>query len=109
MPGTDAEFSLYLHGLAEVPAGWRLFTHLTARSGQFLNGDHDPVENLVSLSDFSPGLYARDRVAVRVPANWPEGPLTVEVGLWRGRERAKTSGPHSLGDQVRVTTIEVQR
>jgi len=36
----------------------------------------------------------RDKIKTHLAADWPKGPLTVEVGLWRKGQRAKVRGPH---------------
>lgn len=103
-PGEAVEVAVVLRALKPIPKGWRLFTHLTTPSGRFLNADHEPLEGLVPLGKLRPSQYVRDPIRVVVPAGWPRGPLSVDVGLWRGRERARAS--HGQ-DHVVVATVEV--
>jgi hypothetical protein len=105
-PGGQAELAIVLHGLGRVPAGWRLFTHLTS-GGRMINADHEPVEGLFPLARVRRGTWLRDRLRVSVPAGWPRGPLTVEVGLWRGAERMPAEGPHVRAGVVTVATLQV--
>jgi hypothetical protein len=103
--GGPLELVLYLHALGRVPEGWRLFTHLTSPQGQLINADHEPLEGTYPLGRLRAGTWLRDRVATSVPAFFAPGPLTVEVGLWRGAERMPAEGPHARGGVVRAGTI----
>lgn len=103
--GGEAEIDL-VYRVKRPIRGWKLFTHLTASDGRFLNADHQPVEGMVPLEKLAAGQWVRDRVKVGVPASWPAGPLTVELGLYRGSERAKVRGG---GDKVVAGTIRVAR
>lgn len=99
-PTPDAvAVDLYLHATAPIPKGWRLFTHVVA-GGRMVNADHEPVEGTLPLARLRPGSYVRDRIRVTLPSGWPRVPTTVRVGLWRGNERAKTSGPNSRPDNA---------
>jgi arylsulfatase A-like enzyme len=108
MVGGPLEVVLYLHALGRVPEGWRLFTHLTGPQGQMINADHEPLEGTYPVSRLRSGTWLRDRVATSVPAVFPAGPVTVEVGLWRGQERMPVDGPHARGGAVRAGTIMLQ-
>ncbi|MSP61371.1 MAG: hypothetical protein EXR72_13700 [Myxococcales bacterium] len=104
-PGDPAEVAVVMHPLKAIPAGWKMFTHFTAQNGRFINADHQPVENFVPLQKLRPGQWARDRIRVQVPPGWPAGPLTVEIGLFKGGERAPVK---SGGDKVVVATLQVE-
>lgn len=97
-PGGALEVDLYLHARAPIPAGWRLFTHFTGR--RMLNADHEPLENAYPLARLRPGTYLRDRIRVTLPADWPPGSLTMEVGLWQGAKRAPVTGTHATADRA---------
>jgi hypothetical protein len=97
--GGTFDVALYLHAKANIPAGWRLFTHVVA-PGRMLNADHDPVSGTLPLQHLRPGTFVRDVVHVTLPPNWPAGATTVRVGLWRGRERAKATGGHAAPDNA---------
>jgi arylsulfatase A-like enzyme len=92
--GDQLEFTLYWHAKARPPAGWRLFTHVRG-AGRMINADHEPLENLYPVSRLRPGTFLRDRVRVTVPPGPATGPLHIEVGLWRGPERAAIRGAHA--------------
>lgn len=98
----DGEIAFVLRGLARPPQGWRFFMHIIGPDGRRLNADHEPVENLYPVTRLRPGTWLRDRVKLAVPPGWPEGPLTIDLGLWKGTERAAATGPHAAGDKVRV-------
>jgi arylsulfatase A-like enzyme len=106
-PGGDAEVHLYLHGLSEIPEGWILFTHFNGPAGHAINADHAPLEGAFPLERVKKGLWLRDKVKAHIGADWPRGPITVEVGLWRKGQRAAAKGPHSAGGAVRVATMTV--
>jgi arylsulfatase A-like enzyme len=106
--GEPVELALILHGLATMPEGWHLFTHLVGANGRRLNADHEPLEGMFALARVRKGVWLRDRVRVTLPPDWPPGPLTVEVGLWQRGRRAPAHGAHSSSDAVRAATIPVQ-
>jgi arylsulfatase A-like enzyme len=102
------EVAVYLHATAPPPAGWRLFTHVVG-GGHMINADHEPVENTLPLARLRPGTFVRDRVRVTLPSDWPPGPLSVRLGLWRGAERAPVAGAHAAADRaVDVAQLSVQ-
>jgi hypothetical protein len=107
--GGEAEVDLVMHALAKIPAGWKMFTHFTARDGRFLNADHAPLGNLVPLQKLKAGQYVRDPIKVAVPAGWPPGPLSVEVGLFQGGQRASVRSRGGAGNNVLAATVQVVR
>ncbi len=84
---------------------YRVFVHLEG-PGVFVNGDHDPLDGRLPTSRWPAGRFVRDAHLVRIPAN-ARGTLTVFVGLHRGDERVRPSGPHADKDRVRAVTLEV--
>ncbi len=107
--GDFAEVTLIFEAIGEVPEGWRLFTHFVSDGGRMINADHEPLEGAYPLANLTRGTWLRDRVRVPVPANWPAGPMHVEIGLWRGKERLPARGKFSRTDVVRCATVEVLR
>jgi arylsulfatase A-like enzyme len=105
--GSELSLTLYLEGRGRVPSGYRLFTHFIGSNGRLLNADHDPLENAFPLSRLETGMWLRDKIRVSLPVDFPPGPVTVEVGLFRKRERAPASGTHSRGGAVRLATFQV--
>ncbi len=93
---------IVMHGLGAVPKGWRLFTHVVAANGRRINADHEPLEGAFPIGELRRDQYLRDHLSVQLPADWPLGVTTVEMGLWHGGERAPTHGAHSAVDFVRV-------
>ncbi len=106
-PGDELAVDLVLRARERVPAGWWLFAHVTAADGRFLNADPPRDAGFVSLPRLTPGQYVGWRLKTGVPRNWRPGPVTVEIGLYRGNQRAPASGPGALGDRVRAATVEV--
>jgi hypothetical protein len=105
--GSSFDVSLYLHAAQPIPAGWRLFTHVVG-AGRMINADHEPVEGTLPLARLAPGTFVRDRIHVTLPRDWPVGPTTIRVGLWRGAERAKAAGAHAAPDNaVDIATVTV--
>ena len=107
-PGDEIALDLVLRIDKTVPAGWWPFAHLSAPDGRFVNAD-PPRDGFVPLARAKPGQFIEWRVRSGVPSNWPAGPLTVEIGLFRGGQRAPTRGAGARGDFVRAATIEVAR
>jgi hypothetical protein len=55
-----------------------------------------------------PGAFVRDRIHVTLPPDWPPGPTTLRVGVWRGAERGKATGAHAAADNaVDAATVQV--
>jgi arylsulfatase A-like enzyme len=108
-PGGEVELSMYIHCIGRVPEGWHLFTHLRGPYGRMINADHEPLEGVFPVERLRKGTWLRDRIKVRVPADWPGGPLIVEAGLWRRGARAAARGSHVEEDAVRLATIAVSR
>jgi choline-sulfatase len=107
-PGEPLEIDLYLHAKSRLAPGWRLFMHVEG-GGRMINADHDPIENLYSLSRLRPGTFLRDRVHITLPPGFPRGPVRVRVGLFRGIERAPVAGAHGTPDHaVDLGTLTVQ-
>ncbi|MCS6915528.1 MAG: sulfatase-like hydrolase/transferase [Myxococcales bacterium] len=109
--GGAAEVALVLRVLRRIPPGWRMFTHLRADDGRFLNADHDPVEGLVPLQQLRPGTYVRDVIRIPIPRAWPMGAAGLEVGLFRRGERARVHGQPGVVDTsrdvVRAAKVEI--
>src|SRR5262249_8383900 len=106
-PGGEATVTLYLEGRGRVPDGFRLFTHFVGANGRSINADHEPLEGSFPITRLGAGVWLRDRVKVALPADFPKGPLTVEVGLFKRGERAPAAGAHAHGGAVRVATLQV--
>ena len=105
--GERVALTLYLHAARPIPAGWRLFAHVVG-AGRMLNADHEPVEGTMPLGRLRPGTFVRDVMHVTLPPDWPAGTTTLQVGLWRGPERAKVSGAHAAPDgSVAAATVTV--
>ncbi len=105
--GETLTFELIMHARRPIPTGWRLFTHVVAEDGRFLNADHQPVAGQLTLQKMRPGQYVRDPIETAVPRNWPPGSLTIRVGLFRGPERAVATGPRAADDHIAVATLRV--
>jgi arylsulfatase A-like enzyme len=105
--GDSTEVTLILHGTGRVPEGWHLFTHFIAPTGRILNADHEPLEGAYPLERLHAGVWLRDRIKVKLPPDWPPGPTTVLVGLWRRGARAEVRGAHASDGAVRAATIPV--
>jgi arylsulfatase A-like enzyme len=105
--GGQAEVDVVMHAPKRIPPGWKMFTHFTARDGRFVNADHAPLGNLVPLQKLAAGQYVRDPIKVTLPAGWPPGPLTVELGLFKGSQRAPVSSSSGAGNHVLAATLRV--
>ncbi len=98
---------LVMHGLGTVPSGWRLFTHVVGANGRLMNADHEPLEGFFPVGELHANQWLRDHMSITLPRDWPLGPTTVEMGLWRGGARAPTTGSHAATDNVRIATVTV--
>lgn len=78
-PGESLTVTWYWESLAEAPGEWKLFVHFEGR-GRREPFDHDPVGELMPISQLKPGQIIKDIQVMRVPADFPEG----EVKIWTG-------------------------
>jgi arylsulfatase A-like enzyme len=101
-------FDLIMHATARPPTGWRRFMHLFAASGRQQNADEEPLAGLYPLTRMRPGTWLRDAVEIRLPAGWPRGPASIDIGAFRGAERAKVEGPHARPDNSIRIPVSVQ-
>ncbi len=106
--GGEAAVDLILHGVGKVPEGWILFTHVNGARGRTINADHAPLQGAYPLERLADGVWLRDKIVVKLPPDWPPGPLTFDVGLWRRGQRASASGAHSNDGAVHAATIKVE-
>jgi hypothetical protein len=107
-PNGVVHVELVLHAEKRVPTGWRRFVHLVASDGRRYNADSEPLGGMRPIADLKAGLFIRDRVEIRLPAWWPRGKATVEIGAFRGAVRAKATGPHASNDAVRIGQVVVE-
>ncbi len=106
--GQEAQVDLVMHATKPIPPGWWMFVHLTANDGRFLNGD-PPRDGFIPLTKVKSGQYIGHPIRVGVPRNWAPGPLTVELGLYKGNERATVTSPTGVGNHVAAATVQVVR
>lgn len=74
---------------------WRVFLHIDGH-GQRLNGDHDPVEGLLPMRQWTVGDIVRDEQRLEVPASYPTGEYKLFIGFFQGETRMPiVSGEHT--------------
>lgn len=110
--GQTAEIAVVFRGLRRIPAGYKLFAHLRAARGGFVNGDHDLIEGLLPPQRLQPGQFARDVMRLPVPPGFAVGEATLILGLYNRAGRATVSGPPAVAlateRAIRVATVQVQ-
>jgi len=106
--GDVVKLAIHLRGGTRPPDGWRMFTHVIGADGRRINADHEPLLNIYPITRLGAGTWLRDPVEIALPPGWPAGPTRIEIGAWRGGDRAPVRGPHATPDRsVRVATIEI--
>lgn len=91
--GQSLQTTLVFRLRCRIPAGYRLFLHLRAGSGPFVNADHDFLDGIVPAQHLPVGRYVRDVTRLSVPMWFPAGPATLQVGLFHRNERLPVQGP----------------
>lgn len=75
-----------------IPAGYRLFFHLRSYTGSFVNADHDFLDGLVPAQNLPVGRYIRDVTRIHLPAWFPHGAATLQVGMFQRSTRMPVTG-----------------
>jgi hypothetical protein len=108
-PGETIRLSIHLRGEKKPPEGWRLFTHVIGADGRRINADHEPLVGVYPIARLGAGTWLRDPVEIAIPPGWSRGPTRIEIGAWKGNERAPVRGAHATPDRaIRVATVEVE-
>lgn len=98
-PNETLDVTVVYRARCRLPAGYRLFFHLRSDGGPFVNADHDFLDGLVPAQNLPVGRFVRDVTHIRLPAWFPRGPATLQVGLFQRNTRMPVSG---TAGQVRV-------
>jgi arylsulfatase A-like enzyme len=103
-PGETISLVWTFEARGRLAPGWKVFVHLDAPGGTFINGDHAPAR---PFEWWRPGQFIRYTTQLAVPH--VPGKYTLWAGLFEGNQRAHASAPHAqiVQDQVAVATIEV--
>ncbi|HNO69799.1 MAG TPA: hypothetical protein PKI49_14890, partial [Pseudomonadota bacterium] len=110
--GDHLEVAAVLRCDERIPAGYKLFVHLKGPGGAFANGDHDFLSGYLSPQKLKPGSYLRDVTRLQVPAHFPPGKASLQIGLYRRAERVEVSGDPQVAQAVdkslRLGTIDIE-
>lgn len=110
--GDHLEVAAVLRCDERIPAGYKLFVHLKGSGGAFANGDHDFLSGYLSPQKLKPGSYLRDVTRLQVPAHFPPGKASLQIGLYRRAERVEVSGDPQVAQAVdrslRLGTIDIE-
>ena len=91
------------------PGGGCSFTWKVRRG--YRNLDHVPVDGLMPLERWRPGLELRDRQRIPIPPGTPAGSYSLYIGAYRGAERLPVT-PVALADgnnRLRLFSFVVSR
>jgi arylsulfatase A-like enzyme len=105
-PGEQVPLVWTFEARGTVAPGWKLFVHVEGPARSFLNGDHKPAR---PFEWWKPGQIIRYTTMLTVPRSAVRGSYTVNVGLYKGKARAKARAPRAAIDNnaVAATTFEV--
>lgn len=90
----------------EVPTErWKVFTHLLdARPSVVTQRDAEPGGALRPTTTWQAGELIQDNYGIPIPPGLPPGRYTIEVGMYRGEQRAQFVGK---GDRLLLGAVEI--
>ncbi len=107
-PGDQIVVTWYWRCLAPVPGSYQIFLHVDGM-GQRLNGDHEPVDGRYPVRLWSAGDIIVDRQELRIPANFPPGTYSFNIGFYSGETRLEVvEGPEDDANRAVAGTITVR-
>lgn len=107
-PGDQLVVTWYWRCTAPVPGSYQIFLHVDGM-GQRLNGDHEPVDGRYPVRLWSAGDIIVDRQELRVPANFPPGNYSFNIGFYSGESRLEVvEGAEDDANRAIAGTIHVR-
>jgi hypothetical protein len=107
-PGDQIVVTWYWRCTAPVPGSYQIFLHVDGM-GQRLNGDHEPVEGRYPVRLWSAGDIIVDRQEMRIPANFPPGTYSFNIGFYSGESRLEVvEGAEDDANRAIAGTITVR-
>jgi hypothetical protein len=107
-PGDALNITWYWRCTAPVPGSYTIFLHVDGM-GQRLNGDHEPVEGRYPVRLWSAGDIIVDRQELRIPANFPPGTYSFNIGFYSGESRLEVvEGREDDANRAVAGTITVR-
>lgn len=106
--GQKVRFTWYWHATADMPEGYRAFTHICDPTGAKREGadDEGVVRKLYPVGRFREGEYVRDVQELTLPMNFDAAQAAIYLGAYRGNDRMPvTLGPDDGDSRVRVVTL----
>ena len=108
--GTELDLKVYWEAQAPLERDYTVFTQLLDSSGAMVGGhDSQPLGGYFPTSEWPVGEIVTDVVRLSLPAELPPGVYTLVTGMYllETLERLPVSGRQ--GDQVTLTTVEIQQ
>ena len=100
---------LFWRVTAQPTQSYTVFAHLN-QAGQVAAGSDDlPGHGSCKTSDWRPGEVVMNELQLAVPADLPDGPYDLNVGLYRLDTMQRLDVADSVDDQISLGTIEVGR
>jgi len=107
-PGDQIVVTWYWRCTAPVPGSYQIFLHVDGM-GQRMNGDHEPVEGRYPVRLWSAGDIIVDRQELRIPANFPPGIYSFNIGFYSGETRLEVvEGAEDDANRAIAGTITVR-
>lgn len=107
-PLQKVRFTWYWHATADMPEGYKAFTHLCDATGAMREGadDEGVVRRAYPVGRFREGEYIRDVQDLTLPRSFDATEVAIYLGAYRGNERMPiTRGPDDGDSRVRVLTL----
>jgi choline-sulfatase len=103
--GETIQLTWTFEARAAVPAGWKLFVHLQGPNKAFVNADHAPAR---PLEWWKPGQFIRYTSSATLGRGAPPGRYEVQVGLYKGKDRAPARAPRAKIDNNAVVAASFE-
>lgn len=93
-PGSKVDITWYWQVQKDIGPGWRLFTHGIGNKEKLHNFDKPgKVRQNFQPEHWEAGMIIEDRQILKIPNNWKGDTLELRVGVWKGNDRLKGTGP----------------
>jgi hypothetical protein len=107
-PGDEITLTAYWRALQTLDTNYAVFLHLDAPDGQTIAAVDQSHPNNIPTANWSPSLYLRNPLALRVPANALPIRYSLRVGLYNPQSGQRLPLSDGSGDAFTVGQVWVE-